>query len=160
MRATLGLQVSVRVRTVDRERRAAEARLIAGRRLEELGLEVTALRPAQVHANEHLGPIRGVRTADARADRDHGVAFVVRARELRFEARDLDLVSQTAQLFRDLGFEGRVLVGDRGELSELLHASAKPFPSVETRARAPESFEELLRALTILPEVGLRRLCF
>ena len=38
---------------------------------------------------------------------------------------------------------------------ELLHASSKSLPSIEAGARIPQTFEELLRALTVLPEVGL-----
>ena len=41
------------------------------------GLEAPALRPAQVHAQQHLGPVLGLGAAGAGMDGDDGVFVVV-----------------------------------------------------------------------------------
>ena len=48
--------------------------LLAGLEVEDLGAEAVALGPAQVHAQQHLGPVAGVGAAGAGVDRDDGVA--------------------------------------------------------------------------------------
>ena len=55
--ATLGGEQPVRVLPPRDQRRRLETRLLAWRRLLELGLEATLLGPAQVHAKKHLLPI-------------------------------------------------------------------------------------------------------
>ena len=94
MRAALGLQVAIRVRTFDGEGRAAETRLVAGRGFEELRLESAPFRPPQVHTYEHLRPVRRVGPSDARGDREDGAPLVVRPGKLGLEARAGDLFRQ------------------------------------------------------------------
>ena len=81
--AALRLEESVGVLTLHRQRRRLEPRLLPRARLDELGLEAAVVCPAQVHAQEHLGPVLGVGAARARVDRDDGVAGVVLAVEER-----------------------------------------------------------------------------
>src|SRR5207237_9234060 len=136
MRPALRLQVSVRVVALDRQRRAAEARLVAGGHVEELAAEAPPLGPAQVHANEHLGPVRRVGPADPGRDRDDRVALVVRAGELRLEARACDLRAELGELRRDLRLERTILARERGELGDVLPARSKPTPPPEAPADA------------------------
>ena len=57
-------------------------------------LESAALGPAQVHAQQHLGPVLRVGAALARVDRDDGVARVVLAVEERVLLQPLELVAE------------------------------------------------------------------
>src|SRR6266545_6063297 len=98
MRAALGLEIAVGVRPFDGERGASDARFQTGSRLDDLGLEAVSLGPPQIHPNEHLRPVRGVRSTDAGGDRDDGVALVIEATELSFQARLVDLGAQLLQL--------------------------------------------------------------
>ena len=67
--AALGRQEPVGVLAVDREGRRLDAGLGALLDLLEVGLQAAPLGPAQVHAQQHLGPVLGVGAALARVDR-------------------------------------------------------------------------------------------
>jgi hypothetical protein len=57
MHSALGRQQPVRVASRNRRRAALDAGLIAGRDLDNLRRKPAPLRPPQVHAQEHVGPI-------------------------------------------------------------------------------------------------------
>src|SRR6185503_21042279 len=78
--AALGTQPAVRPAALDRDRDALEASLLALLLVEDLGREAMALGPAQVHPQEHLGPVGRLGATRARADREQGRALVVLAR--------------------------------------------------------------------------------
>ena len=81
MDAALGAQPAVGAAAVDGHRRALEARLLALLLVDDLGLQPMPLGPAQVHPEEHLGPVGGLGAARAGADREDRAARVVLARE-------------------------------------------------------------------------------
>src|SRR5438034_6600034 len=116
------------------------------------------LGPAEIHAHEHLRPIGCVGPADAGADREHRVALVVRARELRLEARLLDLIPEHGELAVDIGRKRRVVEGE--ELCEIVGAFGEPVPALDAWAQEAEPLQYLLRALSVVPEIRTRRLCF
>ena len=155
MRPAFRFQVPVGVRAVHGQRRAPEARFIAGGRLEELGLEAAPFGPAEVHPDEHLRPVRRVGPADAGADRDDGIPLVVRSGELGLERGVLHLVGEGREFRGDLRIEIWIGRCERGELGEILGARAKSLPAVDARAYVSEALQDLLRALPVLPEVRL-----
>ena len=55
--------------------------LVAGLQVDHLALEAAALGPAQVHAQQHLGPVLRLGAAGAGMDRDDGVLAIVLAAE-------------------------------------------------------------------------------
>src|SRR5437667_11723028 len=69
--ATLGSEDPVRVLAFDGERRRFEAGFFAGTRLDHLRLEAAVIGPALVHAQEHLGALLRIRSADVRLDPAH-----------------------------------------------------------------------------------------
>src|SRR5215203_5846685 len=71
--AALGLRIAVRVLTFDQDRRFADARLIASLYFLQLHLETATLRPAVVHAKEHVRPVIRLRSAGPRLDREDRV---------------------------------------------------------------------------------------
>ena len=119
MNAALGGEQAVGVLTPGDEGRRLEAGLVAGGGLLHLDLEAAPLGPAQVHAQEHLGPVLRVGAAGPGADSDHGVACVVAAVEqARLLERPQPLLQRAklgVELAGELGVVGRQL----GELLEV-----------------------------------------
>ena len=126
MDAALGREQPVRVLALGDEGRRLDPRLLARRRLLHLDLEAATLGPAQVHAQQHLGPVLRVGAAGAGADRDDGVAGVVLAAE---QPRLLELgepALDRVELALELGRDPRVLDRELGELLEVVELGEKP----------------------------------
>jgi hypothetical protein len=70
-----------------------------------------------------------------------------------------DLARELADLARDVRLEPTVAAGKLRELGQILRPRAKALPLLEAPADVVETLEDLLRALAILPEVGLGGLC-
>ena len=121
--ATLGLEDPVDVLAAHGERGRLEACLLAGARLEQVGLEAAAFGPAQVHAEENLGPVLSVGPAGAGVDRDERVACVVLAREERVLLEAVELHAQRGDRGLDVG--GHVAV-HRQELLGVLVLLREP----------------------------------
>ena len=155
VRAALGLEIPVRVIAFNRQRRAPESGLVPRRGLEELRLEATALRPTEVHADEHLGPIRRVGATDAGRDRHDRVALVVRPRELRLEGGVRNLFGELGNASGHFGFELGVVAREPRKLREVLRPRAITLPLLEARAHMAETLQGLLSALPVLPEIRL-----
>ncbi len=68
MHADLRLQQAVRVFAVDFERGRFDARALALQPVRHHGLHVVPLRPAQIHAQQHLRPVLAFGSARARMD--------------------------------------------------------------------------------------------
>src|SRR5581483_1746650 len=157
--AGLGLRIAVRIRALDGERRALDARAFAGLLLEELGPEPAPLAPAEVHAEEHLGPVLRLEPAGAGMNLDDRVAGVVLAAEelpeLELREAGFDLLDLRAELVQ------RVRIAFLGELEEdlrLVDALALAAPPVDGVPDAGRLAADGLRLLGVLPEVGRRRL--
>ena len=76
MHAQLGLQPAVGVVALDDDGRRLDARFVAGGLFDDLDLELAALGPAYVHAQEHPGPVAALRAAGPRVDFEIGVVGV------------------------------------------------------------------------------------
>ena len=75
--AALSAQVTVGAAAADLYGHALDARLLAGSHVQDSGMVVALLGPAQVHTQQHLGPVLGVGAAGAGVDSEDGVAAVV-----------------------------------------------------------------------------------
>ena len=82
--------------------------LFTGLVIEHLSLELVTLAPAQIHTQQHLGPILRVGSAGARVDCDDGVERVVFAAEQHPRLALLDLFPEAFERFTQLA--GRSLV--------------------------------------------------
>ena len=122
------------------KRRRLDPRLLARRRLLHLDVEAAALGPAQVHAQQHLGPVLRVGAAGAGADGDDGVAGVVLAAEqprlLELGEPALDRVELALELGRDPVVLDRQL-GELLEVVELARAAAEASRAASAPGRAP-----------------------
>jgi hypothetical protein len=110
--ASLGAQPAVRGPTLHGDGHALEPGLLPFGLVDDLGVEPVPLGPAQVHPEEHLGPVGRLGAAGAGADREQRVARVVFAGEqqlrplaveVRGEARGL-----AVELCCQLGVAGLV----------------------------------------------------
>ena len=117
MHARFGLQPAVGVMALDHDRRRLDARLVAGRLFDDLDIELAALRPAHVHAQEHARPVGALGAARARMDLDIAVVAVRFARQERLELTALALGLQGLQGRHALGL-GRFVALDLAELDQ------------------------------------------
>src|SRR5919108_2671935 len=112
---SFSLQDPVGVLALRGEGGGLEPGLLAGARLEQLGLKASALRPAEVHAQQHLRPVLGVGPARARVDRDDRVTRVVLAGEECVLLEPVELLAQRrntrGDLLRHVAVHGEELLG-------------------------------------------------
>src|SRR5215472_3825885 len=107
---------AVSVLAIDAEGRRFDARFFAGLIVVEYRLETLALRPPQVHAHEHLGPVLRLRTSGAGMDRDDGISGVVLAGKQGLGLEPVDTLAQRVNFapqvsLNVLPFAGQVEVG-------------------------------------------------
>ncbi len=74
-----------------------DARHLACGQLDEIGLEAMMLGPAQVHAQQHVGPVLGLGAARARLDVQIGVIGIHLAGE---HAPELELLEVGLEVFQ------------------------------------------------------------
>jgi hypothetical protein len=151
--AALGLEDPVGVLAADGEGRRLDPVLLARARLDHLRLEPALLRPAQVHAEQDLGPVLRVGAARVRLDRDDGVSRVILAGEERVLLQAGELGAHVAEHRLEL------LVGERAHaLAEELDVRDELVVAPELLLRPLVLGGEARRALLVAPEVGLREL--
>jgi hypothetical protein len=119
-----------------------------------------ALGPAQIHAKEHLRPVRGLGAAGSGADREERVATVVRATEEQVSPGDGVLSVQLRRLAGDIVEEALVafLLGELEQLDGRLGSRLEMAPE---RELLPEAFgltERFLSGSLIVPETRLANL--
>ncbi len=76
MNAGFGLQPAVRVVALDDDGRRLDAGLVAGGLFDDLDVELVALAPAHVHAQQHARPVAALGAAGAGMDFEIGVVRV------------------------------------------------------------------------------------
>jgi len=114
------------------------------------------LRPAAVHAGEHVHPVAGLGSARAGVDVDDGVVGIVLTRE---EPRQL-LVRQPAFHLRQPGLYLRRLLlrvgllGQLGEGDQVVGLGDQLLEGLDLAPAARDINLELLRRPRILPEIG------
>ena len=102
MRAVLAAQRPVGVGRVHRERGRLDPGLFGVGGVVHLGRVLVPLRPAQVHPQQVLGEVGGIRPARLRVDRDQRLPRVVLAVQQRAHLELVDLGPQRGQLTRRL----------------------------------------------------------
>jgi hypothetical protein len=112
--------------------------------------------PAQVHAQEHLGPVGRLGPTGARTDRKERRALVVLAgeEERRPLAGEVGLErgEVTFELGLELGVGGFVEEFDRGK--EVVGTRQELAPRGDFTAESIGFAQDLLRATTVVPEPG------
>ena len=118
MHAGLGLQPAIGIVAGDLDGGGLDAGLFTLLLLEVLDLEAVLLRPARVHAQQHLRPVLALGAAGAGMDFEIGIELVGLAREQRFQLAPGDLLLQVLERLLGLGDHGRIVLG----FAELDHA--------------------------------------
>ena len=96
--ADLGLEPAVGVVALDAEGGRLDAGHFAAGDLQQLGLPAAVLAPAQVHAQQHLGPVLRLGAAGAGLDVDEGVVGVHLAGEHALEFQLADALLQLGDI--------------------------------------------------------------
>ena len=160
MHARFGAQPAVRVLAANVDRRALDARDLAGRFLEHVYRVALALGPLQVHAKQHRGPVLRLGAARAGLHVEEGIVRVHLAREHAAELEHLELFRQVLDLTDDIVERARVfflareLVELAGLVERLLDAVQRPDDGFELGALSAQA----LRALGIRPDDGVLEL--
>ena len=153
----LGLEEAVGGTAVHRDRDALDAGFLTLRLVEDLGAEAMALGPAQVHPQEHLGPVGGFGAARAGADRQQGVATVVLATEEEVPSGDGVLGVELGGLGGDVRQEALVafILPQLQQLEGGLGARFEVAPQRQLLAQPLCLPQHLLRGALVIPETGL-----
>ena len=154
----LALEQTVRVATLDRERRRGDPRLGAGLHLVDLDGEAAPFRPAREHPQQHLGPVLRVGTARAGVHLADRVALVVLAREERAQLEPVELAGERGDAALDLGLLGVVALFAR-QLVQRLEVGEAAFEIVDELdvvADARHLGRHAPGGVGIVPEVGAR----
>ena len=150
--AALRLQDSVGVVALHRERRGLEPRLLPRAGLQQVGREAALVGPAQVHAQEHLGPVLRIRPAGSGVDRDERVTGVVLSREERILLQPRELLLQGCERGGDL--VGHLAV-HRQQLACVLVLLCQPLVALEAARDARVLGGDLCCLGLVVPEAGL-----
>ena len=157
MHARLGLGPAVGVVALHQDGGGLDAGLFPGALLDQLDLELPALGPARVHAEQHAGPVLGLRAARARMDLDVGVVGVGLAGQERLHLAPLGLGLQGFQLVDAFALEVGVVLG----LGQFDQRDGVLEVALQARQRAQAVFElgalahHLLRGGGVAPQRGV-----
>ena len=164
--APLGGEEPVGVLAVDGEGDALDAGLVALAGFVQLDVEAPRLRPAQVHAQEHLGPVLALGAPGARVDADDGVAGVELPGEqpLLLQALEdpADLGRQPLDLFRQLLghlVAAGLLGGHVEQHLQVVDLRGEVLVVLQPAPQAAVAGAQLLGVVLVVPEVrGAHRL--
>ena len=157
MDAALGAQPAVGAPAVDRDGHALEAGLLAFLLVEDLGREAVALGPAQVHPQEHLGPVGRLRAAGARADRQERRPLVVLAGEQQGGPLAQEVGLERRRVALELGLElgvGRLVRASSTAASRSSARASSSRQVVDLAAQAVGLAQDLLGGAPVVPEAG------
>ena len=130
MDATLDTEPAVGGPTVDLHGHALEAGLLAFLLVDDLRMEVVALRPAELHPQQHLRPIGGLGSAGPGADRQERAPLVVLAREQERRPLATEVRLERGRLLVQLGGQFWItgLVNELEDREEVVGAGFKAPP--------------------------------
>jgi hypothetical protein len=113
-------------------------------------------RPAQVHAQEHLGPVGRLGATRARADREERRALVILAGEEEGGPLAGEVGLERGEVAFELGFELRIggLVEELDRGKEVVGARQELAPCGDFTPESVGFAQDLLRATTVVPEPG------
>ncbi|MNC45984.1 hypothetical protein D3C75_949780 [compost metagenome] len=90
------LQVTVSVEALDQQRDTLDARFVARQIIEHLNLEAVLFGPAGIHAQQHLSPVLGLRSARTRMQLQNGIELVIRLIKQQLKLKIIDFACYSA----------------------------------------------------------------
>jgi hypothetical protein len=147
--ALLGGEEPVGVVAGRAEGRRLDAGLLPRAGLQQLHAEAPSLGPAHEHAQDHLGPVLGVRAARAGVDGDERVARVVGAGEQALLLERLQPLLDPGELGVELSRQVGVLLGQLGEVREVGHVAVQRAVGLEMRELLANRGDTLGRRLGV-----------
>ena len=154
MHAGFGPQPAVGIGTVDLDRGALDAGDFAGALVDHGGRESAAIRPAQVHAQQHLRPVLGLGAARAGLDVQERATRIHLAGKHAHQLELPDALLELASVAIDFRVAGLVALG-LDELQQLgrLRQAASDLVEFTDRGREPGTLTaEFLRSLRLVPD--------
>ena len=152
--AGLALQIAIGLRAADDQRRVIDAGLLVVLSIEQFDRVIVLLRPADVHPQQHLGPIVGVGAAGPGMDFEIAIVAVGLAREQAFEFAAGRVGAQSFKHGLGLG-DDRGLAFGLAQLDQLdrLVDLARDAPVIADRLIEPGALaQQLLRRGGIVPQ--------
>ena len=145
---------------LDKKRRGLDARLIARLQVGRLHGKAVSLRPASIHAEEHLRPVLRLRSARARMERQDGIVCIVVAREQHLELQGLKSLRDEIELGADIVLHGRIPLLDAHLVERLgiLVLCHKPLVGIDAALQRGEFLIQLLRRRRVIPKGRLAHL--
>ena len=138
----------------DRERRALQPGLFAGLIVDHLALEAAALRPAQVHAQQHLGPVLRLGAAGAGMNRDDGVLAIVLAAEHLLDLAGLHFLVERVERLRELGVDRLARLRPFDEHGEIVALLLERHDQIAILLEPAAALQDLLGFGLVFPEIG------
>jgi hypothetical protein len=122
---------------------------------------VPVVGPAEVHPEEHLGPVRRFRAAGAGADRQDRRVLVVLAREEELGPLPVEVVLEGRAIAVTLGGELRItrFLDELAERLELRGPFEQTAPPCDVGPEAVSLAEDALRDALVVPEAGCAGQC-
>jgi hypothetical protein len=153
--AGLGEEHPVDVIAVDREGRALDAGFIARLHVHHFALEAAPLRPAQVHPEEHLGPVLRFGPPRAGMDGDDGILAVVLATEHLLGLAGLDFDRELVEPAREVLDHGLTRLRPLDQHREVVDTALERVAHVAVVFEPAPPLQQLLRRRLVFPEVGI-----
>ena len=134
---------------------ALVAGFLARRLVEDLGRHLVALRPAQIHPQEHLRPVLGVGPSGAGMDADQRRVLGIGVGEQQIDFLLLEVVVERLQILVERALEMPVLFvdGHLGQADDITGAGFELPPDTNLIAQTFGLLREPLSPLGLLPDV-------
>jgi hypothetical protein len=142
------------------DRRVFDSGFLAVGGVQNLRFEVAAIGPPQIHAGQHVGEVLGVDPTLAGMDDENRVRGVVGTGEGRGEFEGIDLFGQRAGFARDLPGEIGIVLGERGQIDEIVGLLDRLAPIAGPGAQLTQTPHDDLRRGRIVPKRGVGALPF
>jgi hypothetical protein len=161
MDAALGAQPAIGTPALDFDRDTLQTRLLPLLLVDDLGREAVALGPAEIHPQQHLGPVGRLGAACACADRQDRRALVMLTGEQERRPLAAEVGLERGRIAVDLGHEiGIVGFGEQLDGGfEILCAGVEPVPCLDLGSKSVGLAKDLLGGPLVVPEARLEGQC-
>ena len=154
MDAGFGREQPVGVVAGHGDRRALQPGLFARLIVDDLALEAAALGPAQVHAQQHLGPVLRLGAAGAGMNGEDGVLAIVLAAEHLLDLAGLHFLIERLERLRELGVDRLAGLRPFDQHGQVVALLLERQHQIAILLEPAPALQDLLRFGLVLPEIG------